>query len=930
MIQSGPSNTLPIKKQPSSLFQRSEAMRLRPIVLLGIILPALLIWAQNVRPAIETGPPESDGPLYLKDDPKAYFTQVTDEVGLTGLSGFRLSTADLNHDGYPDIFLHIAMNEGTGDVLDKQFLYLNLPGGTPGSREFVDYTAASNIRANRQGTPDGRHSNSAVFADVDNDGDLDIFTLVYVHSNYTLNEGTNDLLLNDGSGHFELAPNSPFHSEPIYNTAGAVFMDYNNDGSIDLFIGNWYMDNVLSTDHLYRGHGDGSFDNVTAAAGIDTAVTSIYGVAAFDWDNDGWIDLFAPSYSHTRPAALSRHWRNNRDGTFTQVQDETNYSQYTGYGTGVASFGSMPYDFDHDGDMDFLEILVHGTGDGEGSVHTTTVINENDVFTWDFARVDGRAAEDPRIGHHGDHYASWFDFDNDGFSDFILTESGYDNNRIYLFRQASDHTFSPVTPLSGLDEINDADLPPHNALAFDYDLDGDEDLLVGFGSTDGIQLWRNDMGTQNHWINITVKGMGGPGFSNKSAIGARVRITAGGRTQTRELYAGNGHHGPQMPLCLSFGLGQETLVDTIEVRWPNEDRTINILKNVAADQFIMIQEHAEPAIMTGPGPGSSNPPEIRVFNPERPDPHIHAFNAYGPTKFGSNVGAGQLDNAGFPDIVTGPGPGAIFGPHVRGWHISGRPFQGMNFMAYGTSKFGVNVALANLDADPYDEILTGPGPGAVFGPHVRAFNYDNSPPVEPIAGAGFFAYGTRKWGVNVAGGDIDGDGYDEVITGPGPGAVFGPHVRSWNIDGNGAAAIREASFMAYGTRKFGVNVGSGDGDGDGYAEIFTAPGPSHFFSAHIRGWNYDNASISPLPGCSFLAWPDTQVRYGARIFSGADLDGNGRDELIVGCGPDPSAPPQVNVYDYHGSEATLGFSFQAYGSSYTHGVNVAAGQIVSP
>jgi hypothetical protein len=877
------------------------------------------------------GIPRADFPeTAAEGGSRAYFTNVTDDAGLAGLPGFRLSLADLNNDGYPDIFLHIPMNEGEGDVLDKQFLYLNVPGDTPGTREFIDYTEASNIRANRQGTTDGRHSNSAVFADVDNDGDLDIFTLVYVHSNSSLNEGTNDLLLNDGNAHFELAANSPFHLEPIHNTAAAVFMDYNRDGNVDLFIGNWYMNNVMSEDQLYKGYGDGRFENVSTASGIDGTVTSIYGVAAFDWNDDGWIDLFAPSYSHTRPAALSRHWMNNGDGTFTQVQDTTNYSEYTGYGTGIASFGSMPYDFDNDGDIDFLEIMVHGSGDGEGSVHTTTVINEDDVFVWDFGRVDGRAAEDPRIGHHGDHYASWFDFENDGLADFVLTESGYNNNRIYLFKQAPDHTFAPVTPLSGLDAINDADLPPHNALAFDYDLDGDEDILVGFAGSDGIQLWRNDVGTQNNWLTVRLAGAGGPGYSNKSAIGARVRVTAGRETYTREVYAGNGHHGPQMPLCLSFGLGQAAAVDSIEVRWPNENLTTTVLTDVAVNEFITIYEFEEHAVITGPGPGAANPPEVRVFSTGRPGQHVYAFNAYGVLKYGVNVGAGQLDNAGLPDIVTGPGPGAIFGPHVRGWHISGRPIPGVNFMAYGTRKFGVKVALVNLDGDPYDEILTGAGPGAVFGPHVRGFNYDGAAPVEPIPGVSFFAYGTRKWGVNITGADIDGDGYDEIITGPGPGAVFGPHVKGWNVDGGPAEFIRAVNFMAYGTRQFGVNVGSGDVDGDGFAELFTAPGPSSFFAAHVRGWNYDADAVSPLQDCSFMAWPSSQARYGATLFARADLDEDDRDDLIVGCGPAPSIPPLVRIFHYEDGGITGWLGFQAYPGGYTHGVNVAAGEMLRP
>ncbi|MBP7148627.1 MAG: CRTAC1 family protein [Acidobacteria bacterium] len=523
-----------------------------------------------------------------------YFTDVTSEAGLADKPGFRLSVGDVNGDGYPDIFLHRNQDDTSGDVLNKQYLYLNVAGDNPGdpfSRKFIDITWSSNIRANRQGTAAGRHSDGAIFADVDNDGDLDIFTMAYVHRNQTLDKGRNDLLLNDGAAHFTLAPNSPFHLDPIWNTAGAVFADYDNDGNVDLFLGNWYNVDTPIEQKLYRGHGDGSFSNVTAAAGMSGAASAIYGVAAADWDGDGDTDFFAPCYGWTVVLAKSIHWRNNGNGTFTRVEDQSKYTQYTGFPTGKASFGSMPRDYDDDGDIDLLEILTHGVGDGDGSVHSTVLTNTNDVFSWDFARVRNRASEDPDITHHGDHYASWFDYDNDGLADFALTESGYDNNRFYLFRQAGNRAFSPVTVAAGLNAINEANLPPHNVLPLDFDLDGDEDLLVGFADdVNGIQLWRNDVGTLKNWIVVTLEGAGIPGYANRSAIGAWVELSAGGKTWTREVYAGNGHMGPQVPLSLHFGLGNATSVERIRVRWPNPGLTWSEVTALPVNQFVRLRE----------------------------------------------------------------------------------------------------------------------------------------------------------------------------------------------------------------------------------------------------------------------------------------------------------------------------------------------------
>jgi hypothetical protein len=150
-------------------------------------------------------------------------------------------------------------------------------------------------------------------------------------------------------------------------------------------------------------------------------------------------------------------------------------------------------------------------------------------------------------------------------------------------------------------------------------------------------------------------------------------------------------------------------------------------------------------------------------------------------------------------------------------------------------------------------------------------------------------------------------------------------VRGWNIDGGSAAAIPGVSFLAYGTNKYGVNVSCGDVDGDGMDEIITAPGPSGLFGAHIRGWNYDGGSLTDMPEINFFAWQPSQALHGAWVFAGADVDNNGRDDLLVGAGPDPGVEGLIKAYRYDGGYLSSWFSFTAYPSDLKGGASVAAG-----
>jgi len=331
---------------------------------------------------------------------------------------------------------------------------------------------------------------------------------------------------------------------------------------------------------------------------------------------------------------------------------------------------------------------------------------------------------------------------------------------------------------------------------------------------------------------------------------------------------------------------------------------------------------ARPLVITGPGPGPDNVSDAHAYTMLDTSAPVLSIDAYGVDRYGVNVAAADVDGDGYDEILTGPGPGAVFGPHVRGFGADGAQLPGLSFLAYGTNRFGVNVTGGDLDGGGIDELVTGAGPGAVFGPHVRAFGYDGAT-VSPVPGVSYNAYGTPRWGVNVSSGDLDGDGMDEIVTGAGPGSVYGPHVRGWNVDGGTASPMNTVSFQAYGTHKFGVNVAAGDIDGDGFDEIITGAGPGAVFGPHVRGWNVDGGPVETISDISFFAFPYTE--WGVEVGSG-DVDGDGVDEVLAGSGPGAAYAPEINVYAYDGSNFVLVDTFFAYpGQDLSHGVKATIG-----
>ncbi|MFN7972839.1 MAG: hypothetical protein U0166_10900 [Acidobacteriota bacterium] len=316
-------------------------------------------------------------------------------------------------------------------------------------------------------------------------------------------------------------------------------------------------------------------------------------------------------------------------------------------------------------------------------------------------------------------------------------------------------------------------------------------------------------------------------------------------------------------------------------------------------------------------------------------PMWYPFYPYSGNR-GVNVATGALQTVADPvllkdacEVLTGPGPSPSNGPHVRGFLTPtvdpAQPISKISYYAYGTLRFGVNVTAGALDGDAFDEIVTGAGPGGIFGPHVRGWNFDDVQ-ISALPRCSAFVYSTLKWGVNVwATHDVDGDGMAEILTMPGPGAIFAPQARGFDYDGTAFTAIAKVNFNAFAGLFYGGRIASGDWDADGIGEIGCLPGPGAgaAYAAEIRGFDYDGASVVAIPGFDLTGFTS---QYGG-LATGADFrpdDPAIGDAVVLVPGPDPTLGMLVTGWE--NLQPVPQLSFEAYpGAAY--GATIVAGPL---
>jgi hypothetical protein len=446
------------------------------------------------------------------------FTDVTEKAGVaaSGLFGMGVAVGDYDNDGFPDLYVI-----GYG----RSILYHNNTDGT-----FTDVTAKAGV-ANL-----GKWGSSGAWFDYDHDGKLDLIIANYLdftpEKNLICVEGGHraychpnkyhgqapTLYHNNGDGTFTDASRASKIGLKAGNGLGVVCFDYNGDGWTDVFIANDSMENFL-----FVNRRNGTFDEVGVESGAalsdDGKTEAGMGVDAADYNGDGRPDLFVTHLD----LELNRLYRNRGDGSF---EDATFLSKIGARNFRMSGFGTRFIDYDNDGwrdlfianghVLDNVEVLH---ADATYAEAKTMFRNVRGLFD-DVSAQLGPAMLTPRVGRA----AAFADFDNDGDIDVLVTNNGQEP-----------------------------------------------------------QLLRNDGGNKKHWLQLRLIGT----KSNRDGIGARVKLIAGGVTQTDEAKGGMSYQSAHDPR-LHFGLGEVTRVASLEIRWPSG--AVDRMTDVGVDRVLTVKE----------------------------------------------------------------------------------------------------------------------------------------------------------------------------------------------------------------------------------------------------------------------------------------------------------------------------------------------------
>lgn len=441
-----------------------------------------------------------------------------------------ISFFDFNNDGWDDL----TFASGNGDPV---YFYQN----NNGTLSSVSLNLVDNLNDTRQ----------VNWVDIDNDGDNDLFVVS--------NNASNRLYLNDGSMNFTDITASSGISTATMQSWGGAWGDYNNDGFLDLFLSNRDIANGLQPNLLYRNNGNNTFTNVSNSAGISSSNHLSFCASFFDFNNDGWQDIYI---ANDRFITSNILYKNNGNGTFTDVSASS--------GTNI-TMDAMSTTIDDYNDDGYLDIYITNTASGNYFLRN----NGDETFT-NVASSNGTIFNSVAWG------AVFLDADNDTDLDLYVSgmRDGTNGQLPSAFYENSGSGNFTIPTNAGF--ANDTAESYSNAIG-DINNDGLPDISVLNKEPRDNFLWMNTNTDGNNWLKVTLEGT----TSNRMGIGSWIEISLGGNKQYRYTLNGEGYTS-QNSGSEFFGLGNNTTIDYVKVIWLSgvED----ILYNVSSNQKLHIVE----------------------------------------------------------------------------------------------------------------------------------------------------------------------------------------------------------------------------------------------------------------------------------------------------------------------------------------------------
>ena len=518
------------------------------------------------------------------------FVDVTDASGLdfvhrptvdhrSGPMSGGGAVADVNGDGYPDLFVL-----GSGEVSDA--LFINQRDG-----RFVDEAARYGLSRPHRGT-------GAAFGDVDGDGDPDLYVTSFGDTDLLIPAaGQHRLYRNDGGRFTDVAVAAGVaQSAPYPEGYGATFGDIDLDGDLDLFVAGWHViagDQAFGS-RLFRNRGDGTFEDVSAQSGLLDTSTQAFGAAIVDVDGDRFPELIVAGDFGT-----SRYLRNNRDGTFTELDPGTGepvtLATDPNWSIGKAHNGMGLAVGDIDGDLE-LDVFITAIWP---TFHFESAYWGNGLY---LHRGDHRFESVAAPGGVADGGWGWgtalADFDHDGRIDIAMTNGwpfdddmtgeSFDGEASYLFMQRADGRFEDAASKAGWQHT----LQGRGLLTLDYDRDGDLDMAI-LSNRGKLYLYRNDTvrdgalmqaPRNQRWLQVALDTVHRPDLAPEG-LGANVFIESQGRVQRAWMTQSPSFLGIGETL-LHFGVGDAQLIEKLTVRWPSGETTV--VRNVRPNRRVMV------------------------------------------------------------------------------------------------------------------------------------------------------------------------------------------------------------------------------------------------------------------------------------------------------------------------------------------------------